>query len=83
MIFNQSLWPRQVKVSARPPPLLQLARLSPRHSVLLKKDLQAVNYGLGRVGVAYIAEEYLDLNDQSVSTKGVALSLMKKEVGMV
>jgi acetylornithine deacetylase/succinyl-diaminopimelate desuccinylase-like protein len=43
----------------------------------LKKGIPAVNYGVGRPGIAHTTDEYLDLDDLKLSTKAVALSVMK------
>jgi len=43
----------------------------------LKKDIPSVNYGAGRAGVAHITDEYIDLEDLKLSTKAVALSILK------
>jgi succinyl-diaminopimelate desuccinylase len=43
----------------------------------LKKGIPAVNYGVGRPGIAHSTDEYLDLDDLKLSTKAVALSLIK------
>jgi acetylornithine deacetylase/succinyl-diaminopimelate desuccinylase-like protein len=43
----------------------------------LKKGIPAVNYGVGRPGVAHSTDEYLDLDDLNLSTKAIALSVIK------
>jgi succinyl-diaminopimelate desuccinylase len=43
----------------------------------LRKGIPSVNYGAGRAGVAHITDEYLDLEDLKLSTKAVALSVLK------
>jgi acetylornithine deacetylase/succinyl-diaminopimelate desuccinylase-like protein len=43
----------------------------------LKKDIPSVNYGAGKAGVAHITDEYIDLEDLKLSTKAVALSILK------
>ena len=43
----------------------------------LKRGIPCVNYGAGRAGVAHTTDEYLDLEDLKLSTKAVALSILK------
>lgn len=43
----------------------------------LRKGIPSVNYGAGRAGVAHITDEYLELEDLKISTKAVALSVLK------
>jgi succinyl-diaminopimelate desuccinylase len=43
----------------------------------LKRGIPAVNYGVGRPGIAHSTDEYLDLDDLKLSTKAVALSVIK------
>jgi len=47
----------------------------------LRKGLPAVNYGVGGPGVAHSTDEYLDLDELRLSTKAIALSVVK--LGMV
>ncbi|HKM74835.1 MAG TPA: ArgE/DapE family deacylase [Candidatus Bathyarchaeia archaeon] len=47
----------------------------------LKKGIPCVNYGAGRAGVAHITDEYVDLEDLRLSTKAVALSILKLMTG--
>ena len=43
----------------------------------LKRGIPAVNYGVGRPGIAHSTDEYLDLEDLKLSTKAIALSMVK------
>jgi len=43
----------------------------------LKRGIPAVNYGVGRPGIAHSTDEYLDLDDLKLSTKAIALSMIK------
>ncbi len=47
----------------------------------LNKGIPSVNYGAGRAGVAHITDEYIDLEDLKLSTKAVALSILKLTTG--
>jgi len=47
----------------------------------LKKGIPSVNYGAGRAGVAHITDEYVDLEDLKLSTKAIALSVLKLMIG--
>jgi acetylornithine deacetylase/succinyl-diaminopimelate desuccinylase family protein len=47
----------------------------------LRKDMPAVNYGVGGPGIAHSTDEYLDLDELKLSTKAVALAVIK--LGMV
>jgi len=47
----------------------------------LRKGIPSVNYGAGRAGVAHITDEYVDLEDLKLSTKAVALSILKLMMG--
>jgi acetylornithine deacetylase/succinyl-diaminopimelate desuccinylase-like protein len=43
----------------------------------LKKGIPAVNYGVGGPGIAHSTDEYLDLDELKLSTKAIALSIIK------
>jgi acetylornithine deacetylase/succinyl-diaminopimelate desuccinylase-like protein len=43
----------------------------------LRKGIPAVNYGAGKAGIAHMTDEYMDLEDLRMSTKVVALSVLK------
>jgi len=43
----------------------------------LRKGIPSVNYGVGRAGVAHAADEHVHLNDLKMSTKAVALSVLR------
>jgi succinyl-diaminopimelate desuccinylase len=43
----------------------------------LRKGIPSVNYGVGRAGVAHTADEHVILEDLKLSTKAVALAVMK------
>ena len=47
----------------------------------LRRGIPCVNYGVGRAGVAHTADEHVELEDLKLSTKAVALAVMK--LGMV
>lgn len=47
----------------------------------LRKGIPAVNYGVGGPGIAHSTDEYLDLDELKLSTKAIALALIK--LGMV
>jgi acetylornithine deacetylase/succinyl-diaminopimelate desuccinylase-like protein len=48
---------------------------------LLKKGIPSVNYGVGRASVAHTTDENIELEDLRLSTKAVALAVMR--LGMV
>ncbi len=43
----------------------------------LQRGIPAVNYGVGKAGVPHTANEYVDLDDLKLSTKAIALSILK------
>jgi acetylornithine deacetylase/succinyl-diaminopimelate desuccinylase-like protein len=43
----------------------------------LRKGIPAVNYGVGRAGVAHTTDEHVELEDLKLSTKAIALAVMK------
>jgi len=47
----------------------------------LRKGIPSVNYGAGRAGVAHTTDEYMDLEDLKLSTKAVALSILRLMTG--
>jgi acetylornithine deacetylase/succinyl-diaminopimelate desuccinylase family protein len=47
----------------------------------LKKGIPAVNYGVGGPGIAHSTDEFLDLDELKLSTKAIALSILK--LGMI
>lgn len=47
----------------------------------LKRGIPCVNYGVGRAGVAHTTDEHVELEDLRLSTKAIALAVMK--LGMV
>lgn len=48
---------------------------------LLRKGIPSVNYGVGRPGVAHSADEHVYLDDLKLSTKVVALSVLRLMMG--
>jgi acetylornithine deacetylase/succinyl-diaminopimelate desuccinylase-like protein len=47
----------------------------------LRKGIPAVNYGVGRAGIAHTTDENIELNDLRISTKAIALSIIKLAMG--